>query len=58
MCSVVAHRLCLTLEQTPIEEKTKEVPPHFTTLLKRMKLPGGTWSIADALHPAGAPCGP
>lgn len=47
--SAVTHRLCLTLEQVPIEEKTNEIP-NFKTRLERLKLPAGTWVTADALH--------
>ena len=47
--SAVTHRLRLTLEAVPIEEKTNEIP-NFAPLLKRLNPPPGTLVTADAMH--------
>lgn len=47
--SAVTHRLRMTLQQLPIEEKTNEIPS-FKPLLRAVQPPPGTLVTADAMH--------
>jgi len=49
LLSAMTHRLCLTLGQIPIEEKSNEIPA-LAPLLRRLSLAPGTLITADALH--------
>ena len=49
LLSAVTHRLKLTLEQIPIEEKSNEIPA-LIPLLKKLALVSGTLITADAMH--------
>jgi hypothetical protein len=47
--SAVTHRLRMTLQQLPIEEKTHSIPS-FKPLLRAVQPPPGTLVTADAMH--------
>jgi hypothetical protein len=49
LLSAVTHRLRLTLDQIPIEEKSNEIPA-LKPLLRRLSVPAGTLVTADAMH--------
>jgi hypothetical protein len=49
LLAAMTHRLCLTLGQIPIDEKSNEIPA-LAPLLRRLSLAPGTLITADALH--------